>query len=206
MMPPPLCPRCGATATGRHLGKGCEACDSWPDGLVAASSAVVHRAPADALVRGLKYRGWTALAPRLASFMIDPLRRLTRGRQAVLVPVPLARKKLRARGFNQAELLARSLGALSGTPWVDALSREDGRVNQAGSGRQARSENVLGAFRWRNGVRIDDALVVLVDDVLTTGATAAACSVAVRESAHEPGGVVTFSRVLHRVDEPGLSE
>jgi ComF family protein len=188
------------------MGESCEACDSWPDGLTAASSGVVHRAPADALVRGLKYRGWTALAPRLARYMVDPLRRLTRGRRTILVPVPLSRKKLRARGFNQAELLARSLCDLTGTPWVDALSRGSGRMSQAGSGRRARTENVLGVFRWREGVRVDESLVILVDDVLTTGATAAACSVAIREAAREPGGVVTFSRVLDRVEETGLSE
>lgn len=205
-IPPPRCARCGATATGFSVGTSCEACDSWPAGLHAAASAVLHHPPADQLVAGLKYRGWTALAPVLAGYMKEPLGRLTQGRRAVLVPVPLSRRKLRKRGFNQAVLLAEQLATLTGMSCWNALVRPESGSSQAKSGRSEREANVHGAFRWDAGGEVKPGELILVDDVLTTGATAAACSIAVEAAGRSCGGIVTFSRSLPRVDELGLSE
>ena len=131
--------------------------------------------------------------------MVEPLRRLTGGQRVVLVPVPLSRKRLRRRGFNQSRLLAEHLGLVVGIPCVDALVRHPERFSQAGSGRSERKDNVSGAFHWGHQPKVDLPLAILVDDVLTTGWTAAACSEAIREAGYSCGGVVTFSRALPRI-------
>ena len=99
-----------------------------------------------------------------------------------------------------------SVGTLTGMPCVNALVRKEPGSSQASSGRSERQANVLGAFVWDLCGEVEPGVVILIDDVLTTGATAAACSIAVEEAGHSCVGVVTFSRSLPRVDELGLSE
>jgi predicted amidophosphoribosyltransferase len=91
----------------------------------------------------------------------------------VLVPVPLHPTRLRARGFNQAALLARALGERLDRSVIENLRRVRFTPPQVGLGRAARSANVTGAFRATSPIRIGE-LVGLVDDVATSGATLAA--------------------------------
>jgi len=208
-MPHPQCRRCGAPSTSIHDGARCGICDAWPEPLRTAASAVLHAPPADELVSGLKYRGWTALAPRLAEFMVEPARRLVRHAESgdatgppVLVPVPLDPGRLRRRGFNQARLLANGISAATGWPVQSAgLRRRRGRRRQAELGRSERLANVGAAFCWEPGVPVPGAApLLLVDDVLTTGATAAACTAAIEGTGGRCIGVVTFARSLPRFE------
>ena len=202
-VPRPRCHRCGAPRTSGLDGEACVYCDPWPEGLEAAASAVLHEPPADRLVAGLKYAGWTALAPRLAEHMVEPARALRRrlGADPLLAAVPLDRRGARRRGFNQAALLADRLAALTGWAQVtDGLARRATPRRQAELGRAERLENVLAAFHWRPGVAMPERPILLVDDVLTTGSTAAACAVAVREAGGRCAGVVTFARALPSPD------
>lgn len=201
IVPRPHCPRCGAPTTSALDAGTCELCDSWPTGLSAAASAVLHMPPADLLVAGLKYRGWTALAPVLGRLMVEPLKRLAGNQPAVLVPVPLDPFHHRRRGFNQAALLATELSRATGLPSVEALGRRSASRRQAGSGRKQRVENVHGAFYWRPTARVPAGNIILIDDVLTTGATAAACTIVIVEAGYDCRGVVTFARAVQRPDE-----
>jgi len=208
LVPHPRCGRCGAPATSVHDGDRCGFCDAWPEPLHAAASVVLHAPPADVLVAGLKYRGWRALAPRLAERMVEPARRVVRlaGPDApagvpVLAPVPLDPRALRRRGFNQAQLLATGIGSLTGWDLLaTGLCRRRSRRRQAELGRAARLINVGAAFYWDASVPPPEAPVLLVDDVLTTGATAAACTAAVEGAGGRCIGVVTFARSLPRFD------
>lgn len=202
-IPRPHCRRCGAPATSSQGAGTCDSCDSWPSGLNAAASAVLHRPPADLLVAGFKYRGWTALAPVLGGLMVEPLGRVAGDQSVVLVPVPLDPLHLRRRGFNQAALLATELSRATGLPSVEAIGRRSYARSrrQAESGRTQRVENVLGSFYWKTEPRLPSKSVVLIDDVLTTGATAAACATVIGEAGLECRGVVTFARALRRPDE-----
>jgi len=161
----------------------------------------MHVPPADLLIAGLKYRGWTGLAPVLGLLMLRPLAHLAGSQTAVLVPVPMDPIKRRRRGFNQASLLAVELSRLSGFPIVEALGRRSATRRQAESGRTQRFENVQGVFYRRPDVKLPAGSIVLIDDVLTTGATAAACANVISEAGHDCLGVVTFARALQRPDE-----
>jgi len=162
---------------------------------------VLHAAPADELVRGFKYRGWTALAPLMARLMAEPAVRLSGSGNNVLVPVPLDPARLRRRGFNQAALLARELSLVTGFRCEDVLGRRSASRRQAQLGRDDRIDNVRSAFHWRGDLQWAAARIIVVDDVLTTGATAAACARVIAEAGYECRGVVTFARALHRPDE-----
>lgn len=111
---------------------------------------------------------------------------------AVLVPVPLSRQRLRERGYNQAELLAHSLRRHGGSrvaPHVLIRSRDT--APQVGQERAARLANVQGAFAVRDASSIRDRDIVLIDDVMTTGATLIACAKALRKAgAHRVSALV----------------
>lgn len=112
---------------------------------------------------------------------------------AVLVPVPLAPARLADRGFNQAALIARELGTLWGLPVHDCLERADGPATQRGSGATTRRTQVRGAFRARAEVPLH---AVLVDDVVTTGATLTAAARALRAAGCARVGAVSLARVV----------
>lgn len=111
-----------------------------------------------------------------------------------LVPVPLTARRRAERGFNQAELIARALAERWGNPVAGLLERVGDGAPQRGAARTARIRQVQGVF----GARAEAVVpygAVLVDDVMTTGATLAACALALRRAgAHHVGGVV-FARV-----------
>lgn len=110
--------------------------------------------------------------------------------------MPLSPARLRERGFNQAGLLASELATELGIPRRDLLSRRPGGRRQVGAGRVARRENVQGRFVATETANADSAAVLLVDDVVTTGATLVACATALHEAGFGPIGGLTFSRTL----------
>lgn len=197
-LPHPCCPRCGAPRleTGRSKDV-CPECAGWPPELERARSACVLEPPADLLVYRLKYRGWPALARPLADFMARNASDDALGAARIVVPVPTTARRLRERGYNQARLLACEFAELTGRTVVDALLRERGSATQTTLQPLARGANVTGAFRTAAaGARLRNVSVVLVDDVLTTGATATACALALSEAGVARVGLVTFARAL----------
>src|SRR5512137_847188 len=124
-LPPPCCARCGAPllATGRPAEASCDNCRTWPLALVSARSAALLAPPADRLVHQLKYRGWHALAPVLAAWMADCAPPIAGHEPALCTPVPTTRARKRARGYNQAGLLAAALARHTGRECADTLAR-----------------------------------------------------------------------------------
>lgn len=119
------------------------------------------------------------------------------GPSAVLVPVPLHRWRLWKRGFNQAALLACAAGRRSRTPVVvDALIRVRATTISKGLGRRRRAANVRGAFRVNRPEQVRGRDIVLVDDVLTTGATAEACTRMLLRAGATNVRVLTWARVV----------
>ena len=153
------------------------------------------------LVHALKFDGWLALAPGMARSMVRPARRLAADRALPLVPVPLSRARLRERGFNQAELLARGLAEETGWPLVNLLRRSRTGHQQARLGRRRRAANVLDLFEVDAGGGAGrPPVVLLVDDVVTTGATATACVAALAARGIDCAGVVSFARATRPID------
>ena len=197
-LPHPCCSRCGAVAlvTGR-TDAICPECEPWPAELEAARSACVMEAPADRLVHQLKYRAWPGLAAPLAAFMARTALPPAMTAARFVVPVPTTVQRERERGYNQARLLALEYARLTDRTVIDALARERGRSTQTTLQPLARAANVAGAFRiTAAGVGLRSASIVLVDDVLTTGATASACALALRSAGVRCAGLVTFARAL----------
>ncbi|MFQ5888781.1 MAG: ComF family protein [Gemmatimonadota bacterium] len=198
---PPYCARCGATRYGALLfARGCTECAAWSESLVRAASPYRMDGLALRLVHALKYEGWTALAPFMGRCMAHAARRLGGEPQAVLVPVPLAPSRLRERGFNQAELLAAGVSAATGWPAAALLRRRRPARQQARLGRSRRVDNVRDLFAALPGAGGWERPVLLVDDVITTGATAAACARAISAAGLEFAGVISFARAIRRIE------
>ncbi len=172
----PLCPACGRPyPPGAVAGVGeapvCGRCRVEPLPLVSHRAGLLHEGPVRAAVAALKYRRRRDLAGRLAEWAWDGWEGCP---GELLVPVPLAPPRLRARGFNQALLLARWAGRRWGMAVESrGLERRPGPP-QVGLSRAARAGNVAGRFRVAEPERFRGASVVVVDDVFTTGATVAA--------------------------------
>lgn len=122
----------------------------------------------------------------------------------LIVPVPLHVTRLRQRGYNQAVLLARSLSKrIAGRLVVDGLERTRATPKQQDLSRSARLKNVRGAFRVspKNKPLIVGRHVILVDDVMTTGATVEACAKALKKAGAQKVSVVTVARVVQNEDD-----
>lgn len=111
------------------------------------------------------------------------------------VPVPLHRRRRRARGFNQAEELARHLGL----EWKNVLRRTRATSSQTDLPAARRHANVRNAFSVKRGHLVDGLTVLLVDDVSTTGATLNACAVALRGAGARDVRALTAARVVSRL-------
>lgn len=145
----------------------------------------------------LKYRGRRRVAARLAEALVSDVGSasvLTPG--AILVPVPLHPRRQRERGFNQADLLAAELARRADLRVAGAaLVRRIDTPSQTGLSAAARRANVAGAFAVRRRAQIAGRVVVVVDDVLTTGATAMACARALVQAGATEIRLLTAARV-----------
>jgi ComF family protein len=163
----PACPRCALPSPG---GEVCGRCLAHPPHYDATVAALAYGFPADVLVHALKFRGELALAPFLGSLLADEFRRADTGTVDFVVPMPLSRARLRGRGFNQAVEIARPLARRAGRPVELALLvRSRDTPPQFDLPWSERQKNVRGAFSASRA--LPGATVVVVDDVMTTGAT-----------------------------------
>lgn len=135
--------------------------------------------PASDLVHALKYEGWRELAEPMGeaitrAVVTGEAAILGRGGPDVVVPVPTTARRRATRGYNQAALLAEVVASSLSRPMVDALTRRRATSSQTSLAPAERRDNVKGAFALASGAGrdLDGGDVLLVDDVLTTGATA----------------------------------
>jgi len=188
---PPICPKCGRPQSSAILCPGCVGWQAEIDGIRSPFrfDGVIRQA-----IHQLKYRNLRAIAGLFAQWLNDYLTSNPVPGE-VLVPVPLHRKRLRERGYNQSSLLAQELGKLAHLPLVDdCLVRERHASPQARTTTvEERRSNVAGAFSCHDG-RLKSKQVLLIDDVSTSGATLDACARALKEA----GATSVWGLVLAR--------
>ncbi|MGB0036299.1 MAG: ComF family protein [Candidatus Acidiferrales bacterium] len=163
----------------------------------ARSFAIFNDALGTAIVL-LKYEEVTRLGDWFAARLAETLAQLREDFHAdVVVPVPLHADRLRERGYNQAELIARPLARRLGLKLGSyLLARIRPRPPQLILSRSERWSSVRGAYATREGVRVDKLRVLLIDDVLTTGATLDACAAALRKAGASEVVGLTVARVV----------
>jgi len=197
---PPWCGRCGQP---EPLFGPCRLCAAWPAALRAARSAVWLEGGARDAVHALKYRGLARIADDLASAMEHIV--LPECDRAWLVPVPLGAKRLRERGYNQSERLARALARRWRRPVACLLERVRDTATQTALTPEARLANVAGAFEMRksevgtrnsSAFRLPRSTLILIDDVFTTGATLAEAARALERAGAPTVLAVTFGRAV----------
>lgn len=199
-LPAPNCSRCGAPNlnTGRDTAADCPECRTWPAALIAARSACLLMEPADTLVHQLKYRGWRSLAQPMGERMATLALPADTAEAEICVPVPTTAVRLRQRGYNQAALLAAAFAACTGRQVRALLERAGASSSQTALQPAARGANVAGAFRISPSETrfLQSAHLLLIDDVLTTGATAAECARTLAAAGARCVTLVTFARAL----------
>jgi ComF family protein len=152
------------------------------DALELAVAAFEHEGALRRALQRLKYGGSGRIAVPLARASGSALEALVGVCGPLpLVPVPVHGARLRQRGYNQAALLARALGAEAGLPVLEILERRRATARQHGLGKAARLHNLRGAFALRAGATVPSRLI-LVDDILTTSATLEACAGVLRSA------------------------
>jgi ComF family protein len=158
---------------------------------------------ARALVHSFKYGDRLDLAPTLGNWMASAGRELLADADA-LVPVPLHWRRLWARRFNQSAALANVISQVSNVPVTTVLKRVKATRQQVGLTKTERAQNIQGAFRVPRALRGETAgrRLVLVDDVLTSGATVDACAKALLAGGAAQVDVLVFARVVDAVRTP----
>ena len=219
LLAPSLCWSCGAPAVRdaplcRDCRRELRFLAPAPMGLhgLEVWAPVAYEGPARDLVKALKFHGATRVARELAALivanapgaMLDGAPGAPAGAPAAppgartpgtLVPVPIHPARRRARPFNQAALIAAAISARARLPLVDCLRRAGPDRRQVGRGRSARLRGVAGSIE---AIGRSPPSVLLVDDVVTTGATLVACADALRAAGCERVRAIVFARTAGR--------
>lgn len=170
---PPICPRCGRPQSSGAL---CPDCVGWQAAIDGIRSPFRFEGDMREAIHKLKYQNLRVLSVPLAEMLQEYLVANPLDVE-VLVPVPLHRKRLRERGYNQSRLLAKELGKLMDIPVIDdVLVRQRHTLPQARTATvEERKLNIADSFACRDN-RLRDRQVLLLDDVATSGATLDACA------------------------------
>jgi competence protein ComFC len=199
----PFCKSCGERFEGQIEGVfKCPNCSELTFSFEFARPALLWDERAREMIHRLKYGRELHLAGELgrlaAEAFSDPRLAMMLENRWPLIPVPLHRKRLRERHFNQAEEIARALGKLTGQPVLRALERKRATQTQTRLTRAERLKNLNGAFfvtgRGRKFLEGNPAGAILIDDVFTTGSTVDACAKVLRKAGLKRVVVVTVMR------------
>ncbi len=188
----PFCEKCGIPTKGADL---CEKCKSNPPAYRMMRSWAVFDSPIQNGLHTMKYRRNIGLGEAIAMQTADFVHSL-HWQLDVLIPVPLGKKRLKERGYNQVALVARPLAYQIGIRYEpDALWKTRETRSQVGLTISQRSENVQNAYQADSTV-VKDKSILIMDDVATTGSTISACTAALRSAGAQEVYVLTIARAL----------
>ncbi len=192
-IPAPCCPGCGGANNG-VLERCADCLEAEPRPWALAVSVFPFNGPVRACIHQLKYRSGPELAPWLAARMTTRWRHCGGGLPDAVVPVPLHWFKEWLRGYNQAELLATRVAAGLALPLLHPIRRRRWTRQQAKLHFKDRLNNLADGFAVRPRARPDGLHLLLVDDVMTTGATLAAATTALLRAGARRVSVLTAAR------------
>jgi ComF family protein len=185
-----VCQRCALPR--RATGGECRGCQRLSPALLSLRAVCAYDGAARAAVHALKYRGGRVLAAEMGGLMRNAL--VQRPLQAdLVVPVPMASRRRKERGYNHAALLAAQVAQAVGGRLEECLQREH-RAAQQGLSAAERALNLRGAIRAH--APLDGARILVVDDVATTGATLSACAEALQGAGAKSVSALVFARDL----------
>lgn len=163
------------------------------EGMAAACD---FEGPPASLLKKMKYSNMPYLSKGAASYMTAQFCTLDWPIPDLIVPVPISWMRLMQRGYNQSLLLAEEVGAILQKPVCEALKRRCGGYSQAGLNREQRKSLESEIFYCKKRIKIEDKVILLVDDVITTGATMRRCAEALQS--HHPKSIyaISFCRAI----------
>lgn len=201
----PWCDLCGwpfpyPGGSGGSAAAICANCAANPPRYDRARAPLAYDAAASPLVVGFKHGDRREMIAPFARWMARAGEDCLDGADA-LVPVPLHWRRLISRRYNQSALLGRALGELTGVPlWTDTLLRRRATPSQAGRTARMRRRNMAAAFHVPQPDQVRDRHLVLIDDVITTGATVSACARQLKRAGAASVRVVALCRVVRETD------
>ncbi len=163
--------------------------------LERVSSATDYGSVAKDLIWKLKSSGAQEAAKIMASRM---LKLIPPTRSGLIVPVPTASSRVRRRGYDQSRLIARELSRRSRVPYLNCLKRQ-GQAHQVGAGREQRLDQLNNAFRVKYSPLLNKAHIILIDDVVTTGATLESAAKLLKQAGVARIEAITFAQPRMRM-------
>lgn len=191
------CSHCGRPLSAGEVGKhSCSFCSLEAPPFVKAIAAGPYQGSLKEAIHLFKYCGRKSLAPILADLMVRSINSHKEFLESrVVIPVPTSPKRLRERGFNQAELLATHLARRLKLPLLSQTVVKDLETpHQTGLNREQRQQNLRGAFRVTAPTEVKDKSILIVDDVLTTAFTAATLTQTLTAAGSGPIYIITAAR------------
>lgn len=192
----PMCPVCSQVFESRqgpdHL---CGECQADPPPFRRARAAAIYEGPPATAIKRFKFGRQLAYLPVLKYWLSQPWCRQLLDKADLLIPVPLHPRRLKARGFNQALLLAQGFPELP--LGREVIVRVRHTKPQIGLNPKQRRENVKGAFVVPHPEQVKGKRILLLDDLYTTGATAKECARVLRKAGAQQVEVLTVARVRH---------
>jgi len=191
----PLCPRCGDPQPGGGL---CQTCLEQPPAYEALRSFAYFTGPIREALHHLKYKRDIGLGEALSKHLTE-LYNEVKWDVNIVTPVPLSKQRMKERGYNQASMLGRPLAYAIGKPYRSVLDKQRDTRSQVGLSAVERKENVAGAF-IASPDQVKGKIILVIDDVTTTGSTIDACAQALRLAGASAVYGLTLARAMLQAD------
>lgn len=186
----PYCPVCGEPGNTMEV---CEDCQTIPPDFDNLRSHTLFTGPIREALHHLKYNNDIGLGEVLAHYLVETFQQ-QKWDADIVTAVPLSKRRLRSRGYNQAEELARPFAAMIHKPYMgNIVKRVVDTRSQIDLSAEERRENVYGAF-YANSMFIKAKSVIIIDDVSTTGSTISECARALRKAGAREIHAITLAR------------
>lgn len=193
---PPFCLRCSRRLEVYTCEGLCRTCLKYPIAFDQAWGAVIYNDPIQRLLHLFKYQQHTSIRLVFRHLLEESLRRypVPLGNFDYLLPIPLHPVRFRERGFNQSELIAGIIRKSHNIPILsNALVRTRPTRPQSFLDQKERWTNMEGAFRMKNHISINNNSILLIDDLLTTGATASAAAQTLKQAGAKRVGLLVVA-------------